>query len=67
MKSIVIEGMQCAHCSGAVEKALRAVPGVKNVSVDLVGKTASVEAEGVSDEALVKAVTEAGYQVVSVK
>ena len=67
MKSIVIEGMHCMHCSGAVEKALRAVPGVREVSVDLASKTATVEAEGVSDADLSKAVTDAGYEVVSVK
>ena len=67
MKKIVIEGMQCPHCSAAVEKALRAVPGVKEATVDLAAKTASVEAEGVSDETLTKAVTDAGYQVVSVQ
>lgn len=67
-KSISIEGMSCGHCSSAVEKALRAVPGVTSVSVDLAAKQASVEAgDSVSDEALKTAVTNAGYQVVGIK
>ena len=30
-----IEGMTCSHCKAAVEKALKAVPGVIDVAVDL--------------------------------
>ena len=69
MKKVVsIEGMSCGHCTGAVEKALRAVSGVKDVSVDLASKQASVEAESdVTDEQLKNAVTDAGYQVVAIQ
>ncbi len=67
-KSIRIEGMNCGHCSAAVEKALRAVPGVNGVSVDLKAKTASVEtADSVANDALAAAVTEAGYTVVGIE
>ncbi len=51
-KSIRIDGMNCGHCTASVEKALRAVPGVTGVSVDLASKTASVETDGASDAAL---------------
>ena len=69
MKTILcVEGMHCGHCSNAVEKALRAVPGVREASVDLAAKKASVEAEdSVSADQLKKAVTDAGYQVVSIQ
>ena len=67
-KSIRIEGMNCGHCSASVEKALKAVAGVTGASVDLASKTATVEAgEGVSPDALKKAVTDAGFQVVGIE
>lgn len=59
-----IEGMSCGHCSGRVEKALRALPGVQSADVDLAAKTATIESDGsVSKETLTTAVTEAGYDV----
>lgn len=66
-KELSIEGMNCGHCSNAVDKALRAVSGVKEVAVDLAGKKAVVEAEGVADDVLKKAVEDAGYQVVAIR
>lgn len=66
-KHLAVEGMNCGHCTNAVEKVLRAVPGVRDVSVELASKTATVEIDAsVSDEALQKAVTDAGYQVTAV-
>lgn len=63
---ITIEGMTCGHCSGRVEKALNEIEGVKAV-VDLDAKVANVTVEGeVSDEVLKDAVTEAGYEVISI-
>ena len=67
-KTISIEGMSCGHCTGSVEKALRAIPGVQHVNVDLASKTATVEQDGsVSDEALKKAVTDTGFEVTGIK
>ena len=68
MKKIIsIEGMRCGHCTSNVEKALRGVPGVSEVTVELEAKTATVEAaDGVTDEALRKAVDDLGFQVVSI-
>lgn len=63
--TLKIEGMMCAHCQKAVQKALQSVPGVQEVQVDLEGKKATVQAaEGVAPESLEAAVTEAGYEVV---
>ena len=64
-KTMKIEGMMCAHCSGRVEKALNCLPGV-TATVDLTAGTASVTGDA-SDEALTKAVTDAGYTVVSIQ
>jgi Cu2+-exporting ATPase/Cu+-exporting ATPase len=67
-RTLHIEGMNCGHCSNAVEKALRSVPGVREANVLLAAKTAVVAAtEGVTDEALKKAVTDAGFKVVGME
>lgn len=64
---MVIDGMMCSHCSGRVEQALNAIDGV-SASVNLEKKTAFIDAaDSVSEETLKKAVTDAGYTVVSLK
>ena len=66
-KTMTIEGMMCMHCQGRVEKALNALDGV-TATVDLEAKTATVTCpEGTDDAALKKAVTDAGYEVVSIQ
>lgn len=63
-KVISIEGMMCNHCTGTVQKALEAVEGVKAVTMSLEQKNATVElASDVADEILIRAVTDAGYEV----
>ena len=58
-----IEGMTCASCVGRVEKALSAVPGVLDASVNLANERAQVETMGgVSMDALVRAVEKSGYR-----
>ena len=64
-KTLSIEGMMCAHCAAHVEKALNALPGV-TASVDLDSKTAVVTGDA-GDEALKKAVADAGYQVTDIR
>ena len=60
-----VEGMTCASCVAHVEGALKGVPGVSSVKVNLATEKAAVdlESEEVSPEALVKAVGGAGYSV----
>ena len=66
-KVLKIEGMMCSHCTGRVDKALNDMDGVK-ATVSLEGKSAEVElTKDISDEALVKAVTDAGYEVVDIQ
>lgn len=57
-----VRGMTCASCVGRVEKALRAVPGVKEATVNLASERATVRAEGVSPASLIRAVEDAGYE-----
>ncbi len=54
-----ISDMTCSSCVATVEKAIRAVPGVREVSVNLVEKRALVH--GGDPEAVVAAVIDQGY------
>nr|WP_317324075.1 heavy metal translocating P-type ATPase [uncultured Flavonifractor sp.] len=66
-KIMTINGMMCAHCQAHVEKALNAIDGATAV-VDLEAKTATVTlTKDVADDVLKSAVTEAGYEVVSIR
>ncbi len=66
-KRIHIDGMSCGHCSASVEKALWALAGVREVSVDLAAKMATVQVdETVTNDALAKAVTDSGYTVIGI-
>ena len=67
-KTMIIEGMMCSHCTGRVEKALSAIDGVDKVEMSLEDKSAVLSlSKEVDDKVLTDAVTEAGYEVVSVK
>jgi copper chaperone len=45
MKNVIlnVNGMSCSHCENAVKKAVGNLEGVSNVSVDLEGKTVTVD------------------------
>ncbi len=62
-KVFTVEGMSCEHCVRAVTAALKGVPGVADVKVDLAGKQATVtyDPARAKPEALQKAVAEEGY------
>ncbi len=57
-----IDGMTCASCVSRVERALRAVPGVIDASVNLATNRADVVHSGADTAALVAAVQRAGYE-----
>src|SRR3972149_6700376 len=67
--SLPIQGMTCASCVNKVEKALRSVKGVVQVSVNFATERASVEyvPNLITVRDLIKAVQEAGYEVLEVK
>ena len=59
-----VEGMTCASCVTRVEKALKKVPGVSDVAVNLATEKATVRAlSTVSVAALKAAIGKAGYTV----
>lgn len=64
-KTMNIEGMMCPHCSGRVTKVLNDIDGVTAV-VSLEEKSAKITlSKDVPDDILIKAVTDAGYEVTS--
>ena len=64
---INIEGMHCASCASNIERSLKKVNGVSEVNISLIGKKAFVQVdEKTSDEELKKAVSRAGYKVLSI-
>ena len=65
VKTIIIEGMSCGHCSKRVEDALKSIDGVKSVSVSLEDKKAEIVLKkDISNEILKTAVEEIGFEVV---
>jgi len=60
MEKYHVEGMTCAACQNHVEKAVKSVEGVDNVSVSLL--TNMMEVDGTAkQEDIIKAVENAGY------
>ena len=64
-ESFTVEGMSCNHCKMAVEKEVKALPGMISATVDLAAKMLNVEYdEGKTTPAAIKvAVEEAGFTV----
>ena len=64
-----VTGMTCGHCVASVDSELRSVPGVTDVSINLVaGGTSQVtvtSAEPLARDDVVAAVDEAGYALAS--
>ena len=67
-KVITVEGMMCGMCEAHVAEALRKVPGVENAKADRNKKQATVTCGAdVSDEALLKAIADPGYDASDVR
>ncbi len=62
MLNLNVSGMTCGHCVSAVTKAVKAVPGAEDVTVDLARGEVSVS--GNPDPGAVRsAIAEEGYEV----
>src|SRR5262245_11669245 len=60
--SLHITGMHCVHCDAAVERVLRALPGVQRVKASFRNGTAEVASEKPLDMTVVaQALAEEGY------
>ncbi len=67
-KTVCITGMMCPHCEARVKKALEGIDGVSAAEVSHEKGTAVIEtAAAVADEVIIKAVTDAGYEVTKVE
>lgn len=65
---LTIEGMHCASCSQNIERSLKKVPGVKEVSVSVMTNKGFVEAEdNVDKKQLEEAVEDAGSRYKALK
>jgi Cu+-exporting ATPase len=61
-QTLQIAGMICAACQHHVERALRSVPGVESVSVNLLANSARITApQPLEPQGLIAAVRHAGY------
>jgi copper ion binding protein len=59
-----VDGMTCDHCVRAVTTEVGAIPGVREVRVDLTAGTVTVDSDQPLDTASVRAaVEEAGYEI----
>lgn len=67
---ILVDGMTCASCAGAIEKRLKKVEGVSSVDISVkAGKVTVTSKENtIIDPAKAKsAVEEAGYKVITIE
>ncbi|MFC3960510.1 heavy-metal-associated domain-containing protein [Nocardia jiangsuensis] len=59
-----VTGMTCGHCAASVKSEIGKIDGVTGVEVDLDSGAVRVEsAAALSDDAVLAAVDEAGYEV----
>ena len=67
--TIRVDGMTCAKCSGSVEKALKATPGVEKVEVSWQKKEAVVEYDDakVTEAKLREVINATGFKAVEEK
>ena len=67
METVIrVEGMMCKHCEAHVEKACKGVAGTVDAVVDLQAKNVTVTGDAPLD-ALKKAITDAGYEVINIE
>lgn len=65
-----VNGLVCAFCAQGIEKTMRGFPATEDVVVSLKNKLVAVSLkkdQDISDEKLKKAVTDAGYTMISIK
>ena len=58
-----VPDISCSHCAAAITGEVENVAGVTSVEVDVEGKTVSVEAEPLDEQAIIQAIDRAGYLV----
>jgi len=67
-KTVKISGMSCMHCQMRVEKALKGVQGISEVTVDFKNGLAIIEHDSQVDDLIIKnTIKEAGYKPVKIE
>ncbi len=62
-----VPGISCQHCVNAITRAVKALPGVRQVVVNLSDKSVRVEHDQqVTADDLIRAINDAGYDEVAV-
>ncbi|MBM4278394.1 MAG: heavy-metal-associated domain-containing protein [Deltaproteobacteria bacterium] len=65
MTALKVKGMSCQHCVMSVTKALNQLDGVQKIQVNLEkGEVLFENTKTVANGQIVKAITDAGYEVV---
>ncbi|TYB91674.1 MAG: heavy-metal-associated domain-containing protein [Kosmotoga sp.] len=65
---VFINGMNCEHCKMRIEKALKSIPEVKNVVVNLDKGVANIDVKNsISNEIIKSKIEEAGYEFGGIK
>ncbi len=59
-----VPGVSCGHCRAAITAEVEKLEGVSSVDVDLEAKRVAVAGAELEDDAVRKAIDEAGYDVV---
>jgi copper chaperone len=63
--TLKIEGMSCQHCVINVQKALDSIESVRSSSVSIGSVTVDLDDPEATKEIIVKAIQDAGYEVVA--
>jgi copper chaperone len=63
IRNYTVNGMTCSHCVLSVREEVVEVAGVSAVDVDLAAGRITVTGQDVDDDAVRRAVAEAGYEV----
>ena len=64
-RTYTVSGMTCGHCAQAVTAELTALPGVRDVQVDVAAGAVAVTSDApLAEDAVRAAVDEAGYTLV---
>lgn len=61
-RTYTVPDISCDHCKQAIEAEVGKLAGVMEVVVDVDSKTVTVDG-GASEQAIVEAINEAGYEV----
>lgn len=64
-REYTVTGMTCDHCVSSVREEVGEIPGVDTVDVDLTSGRLTVTGTEVSEDAVRRAVADAGYAVSS--